>query len=101
MPDSTGAGGGTCPGTADTCKAPEKDGIPLTTDWTQVQILWADFTPGMSGGTSVVPNGNNISTWPGTWRSRTSSIPTNPDSGIYVAIPGDLRLDIDDITFIQ
>lgn len=100
MPDSTGAGGGTCPGTTTTCKAPEKDGIPLTTDWAQVQILWADFTPGMSGGTAVVPDGNNIINM--TWNVGLAYHldPTDPDSGTYVAIPGDLRIDIDDIAFI-
>src|SRR5581483_2998205 len=38
------AGGGICTGTSTTCVPATKQNIPLTTDWTQVQILWSDFT---------------------------------------------------------
>src|SRR6185503_8447868 len=61
LPDpANAAGGGTCPGTAATCVPATRADIPLNADWTQVQILWSEFTPGMSGGTAAVPNGDNI-----------------------------------------
>jgi hypothetical protein len=101
MPDATNpAGGGTCPGTTATCTAPSKANIPLTADWTQVTILWADFTPGMSGTTSVVPDGSNITGLGWTVPLAYQLSPTMPaDAGVYVAVPGDLLLDIDDIDF--
>jgi len=104
MPLATNpAGGGTCPGTSDTCKDPSKANIPLTADWTQVQILWADFTPGMSGTTSVVPDGNNIAglVWNVPLQYHLDpSVPADA-AGPYIAIPGNLLINIDDITFIQ
>ncbi len=104
LPDATNpAGGGTCPGTSDTCKDPSKANIPLTADWTQVQILWADFTPGMSGATSVVPKGDNISglVWNVPLQYHLDpSVPADA-AGPYIPIPGDLLINIDDISFIQ
>ena len=44
----------------ETCLPAEKADIPLTADWTQVQILWTDFKAGLSGTTAVIPNGNNV-----------------------------------------
>ena len=104
LPDATNpAGGGTCPGTSDSCKDPSKANIPLTADWTQVQILWADFTPGMSGTTSVVPNGDNISGLVWNVPLQYHLDPTVPAdaAGPYVPIPGDLLINIDDVSFIQ
>ncbi|HVZ85895.1 MAG TPA: hypothetical protein VHG72_02945 [Polyangia bacterium] len=103
MPSGTNnAGGGTCTGTSTTCKAAEKDGIPLTSDWTQVTLHWADFTPGLSGTTSVVPDGSNITGLAWTVPLAFQADPTMPaDAGVYVPVPGDLRIDIDDITFTQ
>jgi hypothetical protein len=101
--ENNNAGGGTCPGTKDTCQAATKVDIPLTMDWTQVQLLWADFTPGMSAGTPVTVDGNNI-TGLG-WSVPLPFIldPTVPAdaAGPYVPVPGDLRINIDDISFIQ
>jgi hypothetical protein len=104
MPDaSNSAGGGTCPGTSDTCKAAEKDGIPVTSDWTQVSLLWSDFTPGMSGtGTAVTPDGNNISGFGWTLPLQFQADPTKAaDAGVYVPVPATMTLNIDDITFMQ
>lgn len=104
LPNATNsAGGGTCPGTADTCKDPSKANLPITADWTQVQILWADFTPGTSGTTSVVPNGNNIAGLVWNVPLQDHLDPTVPAdaAGPYVAIPGNLLIDIDDVSFIQ
>jgi hypothetical protein len=100
MPAANPAGGGTCPGTADTCKNPTKNDIPLTADWTQVQILWADFTPGLSGSTSVVPNGNNIAGLGWSVPLKFQLDPSNPDAGNYIAVPGDIKIDFDDFSFI-
>jgi hypothetical protein len=104
LPDATNpAGGGTCPGTSDTCKDPSKANIPLTADWTEVQILWADFTPGLSGTTSVVPNGDNISGLVWNVPLQYHLDPTVPAdaAGPYIPIPGDLLINIDDVSFIQ
>lgn len=96
------AGGGTCTGSGTTCKAAEKDGIPITSDWTQVTLKWADFTAGVSGTASVVPNGDNITGFGWTVPLAFQADPTMPaDAGVYVPVPEDLRIDIDDITFTQ
>jgi hypothetical protein len=103
MPDAINpAGGGTCPGTMDTCKAPTKADIPLTADWTQVQILWADFAPGMSGTTAVVPNGNNITgfVWSVPLKFQLDPSAMGDAAGPYTAVPGNLVINIDDIAFI-
>jgi hypothetical protein len=104
LPDATNpAGGGTCPGTTDTCKGPSKANIPLTTDWTQVQILWSDFTAGTSGTTSVVPDGNNITGLVWNVPLAFHLDPTVPAdaAGPYIAIAGNLLINVDDISFIQ
>ena len=104
MPNATNpAGGGTCPGTtAATCAAPIKNGIPLTSDWAPVTLLWSDFTPGVSGTTQVVPNGNNITGFGWSVPLAFQADPTMPaDAGVYVPVPESLRIDIDDITFMQ
>lgn len=101
-PAANPAGGGTCPGTTDTCKGPSKANIPLTTDWTQVQILWSDFTAGISGTASVVPDGNNITGLVWNVPLAFHLDPTVPAdaAGPYVAIAGNLLINVDDISFI-
>jgi hypothetical protein len=104
LPDATNpAGGGTCPGTADTCKDPIKSGLPITSDWTQVQILWSDFTAGMSGTTSVVPNGDNIAgmAWTVPLQFHLDPSVSADAAGPYIPIPGAVTINIDDISFIQ
>ena len=103
LPDAkNSAGGGTCPGVKATCVDPTMMNIPLTTDWTQVTIKWSDLTPGLSGTTSVVPNGDNIVGM--TWNVplKFQADPTMPaDAGVYVPVPSTLLINIDDITFLQ
>ena len=96
------AGGGICPGTADTCKHPAKQNLPLTADWTQVQILWAELTGGLSGTTAVIPNGNNVTGLGWNVGLQFQLDPTVPAdaAGPYVAVPGDLAINIDEISFI-
>jgi hypothetical protein len=104
MPDATNpAGGGTCAGTAATCTPATKADIPLAPDWTQVQILWTDFAPGMSGTTAVTPNGNNITgmQWNVGLEYVLAPGATDPVAGPYVAVPANLSVDIDDVSFIQ
>jgi hypothetical protein len=103
MPDvNNAAGGGTCPGTKETCLPAKKADIPLTADWTQVQILWADFAPGMSGGTAVIPNGDNITGlgWSVPLQFTLSPSAMGDAAGPYMAVPGDLVINIDDVSFI-
>jgi hypothetical protein len=109
LPSGTNnAGGGTCPGVAAspgvtaTCVDPTMTNIPLTSDWTQVSILWSDFTPGLSGTTTVVPNGDNIVGMAWSVPLAYEADPSKPaDAGVYVPVPETLVLNIDDITFIQ
>jgi len=97
LPDSkNAAAGGTCPGTADTCKAPTKSDIPISVDWTQVSILWADLTGGLSGTTPVVANGDNIT---GFTLLMALTYTGSEDAG-YTAVPGDISFAIDDIAFV-
>jgi len=103
LPDATNAaGGGTCPGTADSCKGPSKANLPLTSDWTQVQILWSDFAPGSSGTAAVVPDGNNITglVWDVPLAFHLDPTVPADAAGPYVAIAGDLLIEVDDISFI-
>jgi hypothetical protein len=101
MPDiANPAGGGTCPGTTDTCKNPVKNDIPLTADWTQVSILWADFTPGVSGTASVVPTGNNIAGLGWSVPLRFQLDPSDVDANRYIAMPGDVTIQLDEFAFI-
>ncbi len=103
LPDATNpAGGGTCPGTADTCKGATKSDIPLTSDWTQVKLLWSDFTPGISGTASVVPDGNNIAgmLWNVPLSFHLDPAVAADAAGPYIGVPADLVIDIDDVSFI-
>jgi len=97
LPDAmNAAAGGTCPGTADTCKAPSKSDIPIGVDWTQVSILWADLAGGLSGATPVVANGDNVT---GFTLLMALTYTGNEDAG-YSAVPGDISFAIDDIAFV-
>jgi hypothetical protein len=101
LPDAANAaGGGTCPGTMDTCKGPVKNDISLTADWMQVSILWADFAPGVSGTASVIPNGNNIAGLGWSVPLRFQLDPADVDANRYIAVPGDIKIDFDDFQFI-
>jgi hypothetical protein len=96
------AGGGTCTGTSSTCTPATKLDIPLTTDWTQVSLLWSDFTPGMNGATAVVPNGDNIVGlgWSVPLMFQLDPSANGDAAGPYVAVMGDLLINIDDVAFI-
>lgn len=103
LPDANNAaGGGTCPGTTDTCKPPTKADIPLTMDWTEIKILWSDFAAGTSGTTSVIPNGDNITGigWSVPLQFQLDPAVPADAAGPYIAVPGDLVITIDDISFI-
>lgn len=97
------AGGGTCTGTASTCTPATKQNIPLTADWAPVTILWADFTPGTNGATPVVPNGDNIVGlgWNVPLMFTLDPSANGDAAGPYVAVVGDLLINIDDVAFIQ
>jgi hypothetical protein len=96
------AGGGICTGTSSTCTPATKENIPLTADWTQVQILWADFKPGTNGATAVIPNGDNIVGlgWNVPLMFQLAPSAGGDAAGPYVALVGDLLINIDDVAFI-
>jgi hypothetical protein len=99
---TTPTSGGSCTGTVakQTCQAPIKSGIPITTDWTQVTALWQDFTRGLAGpGIPLPPNGDDITGF--TFSAGLNFVPESPGSTVYVAVPGDVSFSIDDLAFIQ
>jgi collagen type VII alpha len=97
LPDMTNpAGGGTCPGTSDTCVAPAKSGIPISMDWTQVSVAWADLTGGLSGTTAVTATGDTMTGM----TLQMDLTYANPDDAGYTAVAGDISFAIDDIAFM-
>ena len=105
LPDATNAaGGGTCPGTKETCTPPTKLNIPLTADWTQVQLMWADFAPGLSGTTAVTANGDNVVGfgWSVPLQFVLDSSAGGDANGPYVPVPSanPLVINVDDVSFI-
>ena len=52
--------GGSCTGGAEQCKDPGVDPIPLTLDWTRIDLPWSAFTQGLSNGAPFVPNGDEL-----------------------------------------
>lgn len=97
---STTAPGGSCTGTDDTtCKSPTKTDLPISTTWSQVDVLWADMTGGLSGpATPLVANGDNITGF--SFGANLTFMPESEGSEVYVAVPGDISVVVDDITFI-
>ncbi len=62
----------------------------------------SDFTAGLSGTTSVVPNGDTLVGLGWTVPLQFQADPTMPaDAGVYVPIPATMTINIDDITFMQ
>ena len=103
LPDAKdSAGGGTCAGTDKTCVPAQKQNIPITMDWTEVKILWADFTPGMAGTTVVTPNGDNVTGFG--WSVNVPFVvdPATADAAApaYIPMPSDLVFNLDDLAFI-
>ena len=97
VPDANNvAGGGTCPGTADTCKAPTKSAIPIGIDWSQVSVPWADLTGGLSGTAPVVASGDTIT---GFTLQMALNYAGNDDAG-YAPVSGNISFAIDDIAFM-
>jgi hypothetical protein len=97
LPDATNAAaGGTCPGTTDTCKTPTKSALPITMDWTQVSVLWADLTGGLSGATPVTVTGDTITGF----TLLMSLNYTNVDDAGYTPTLGNISFAIDDIAFM-
>ena len=102
MPDANNpAGGGTCTGTADTCKPAMKENLTLSSDWSQIQIMWADFAPGMSNGTAVTANGDKVVGFVWNVPLQYMLAPgADPSVGPYNPVPGDLTINFDDVQFI-
>ncbi len=102
------AGGGTCTGTDETCKAPIAKDIPVTADWTQVTLPWAMFTAGDANGTAVPATGNNltgIQFSAGLVFEPDPAFVDNPDDpndmATWYPLPGDIDVKIDDIAFVE
>lgn len=97
---STTMPGGSCTGTDDqTCKSPTKTDLPISPTWSQVDVLWADMTGGLSGpATPLVANGDNITGF--SFGANLTFMPEAEGSEVYVAVPGDISVVVDDITFI-
>jgi hypothetical protein len=105
-PAANPAGGGTCTGSADTCKGPSAAEIPVTADWTQITLPWGMFTPGTAGTTEVPATGARLT---GMQFSAGLEFVADPafvddpddpsDMPTYIAVPAPIDFKIDDIGF--
>jgi len=97
---STSAPGGSCTGTDDaTCKSPTAVDLPVSATWTQVDVLWADMLGGLSGpAVPLVANGDNITGF--SFGANLTFMPESEGSMVYVPVPGDISIVIDDLAFI-
>jgi hypothetical protein len=93
------ASGGMC---TSSCAPAKKADIPLSMDWTQVKLMWSDFAPGTSGNASITPNGDNITGfgWSVPLAFGLAPGATDPTVGPYIAQPGTITINIDDVQFI-
>jgi len=107
-PNATDArGGGTCAGDPALCLNPALDAIPLTLDWTLIEIPWASFTPGQIGGAPFVPTGDELTGLtfglPIAWGPDPSFV-DNPndmtDMPVFLPLPSDIVFQVDDINFM-
>lgn len=96
----TTAKGGSCTGTDDaTCKPPTASNLPVSSTWTQVDVLWSDLTGGLSGpDVPLAANGDNITGF--SFGANLVFMPESEGSMTYVPVPGDVSIAIDDLTFI-
>jgi len=96
----TTAKGGSCTGTDDTtCKPPTASNLPVSSTWTQVDVLWSDLTGGLSGpDVPLTANGDNITGF--SFGANLVFMPESEGSMTYVPVPGDVSIAIDDLTFI-
>jgi hypothetical protein len=104
LPDAMDpAGGGTCTGTAETCKAPTAADLPVSVDWTQVTIPWAMFTGGMNGTTAVTLTGDKITglgiNFGFMYGLNPNYVATDPTSQEYIPLPGNIDFTFDDLGF--
>ena len=100
-------GGGTCTGGVEACANPTLEGIPLTLDWTLVEIPWTSLTSGLALGQPYVPNGDALMSLtfglPIAWGADPSFV-DNPndmtDMPTFLPLPSDIIFQIDDINFM-
>jgi hypothetical protein len=100
-------GGGTCTGGAELCVNPSLDAIPLTLDWTLVEIPWTSLTTGLVEGQAFVPTGDELMSLtfglPIAWGPDPSFV-DNPndmtDMPTFLPLPSDIIFQIDDINFM-
>ncbi len=100
-------GGGTCTGGAELCANPTLDGIPLSLDWTLVELPWTSLTPGLVEGEPYVPTGDELMSLtfglPIAWAADPSFV-DNPndmtDMPAFLPLPSDIIFQIDDINFM-
>lgn len=98
---------GTCTGGAELCRNPSLDGIPLTLDWTRIEIPWSSFTPGLVNGAAFVPTGDELMGLnfglPIGWGPDPSFV-DNPndmtDMPAFLPLPSDIIFQVDDIDFL-
>jgi hypothetical protein len=93
-PAKAGDAIGTCSGTSTTCVHPTF-AFPVTTAWTQVKIPWTSFTAGNAAGTTVKPDGRNITQFQ-------VGVDLNwmPDAaGVYQPVPAPYDVTMDTLAF--
>lgn len=87
---------GTCDGTTDEGCVQPSVLFPVTDEWKQIELSWADFDPGDSNGTAVTPDGHNI------WQIQFDiGLEWTDEDGdeVYEPTPAPYELVVDDITF--
>lgn len=92
------SGGGSCPGDSTTCKPPTASDLPVTSTWTQVDVLWADLTGGLSGASPLTADGDDITGL--SFGANLVFMPESEGSMVYVPVPGDISIAVDDVSFI-
>jgi hypothetical protein len=93
-PDTTGFGGGTC--TTGTCSSPSIT-FSVTSDWSQVLIPWATFTPGTANGGNVTTTGSDITGM--SWNAALAYGAIG--DGGYAPISGAYSLAVDNVQFMS
>lgn len=90
------ATGGTC--TAEECLGPSST-FPVTTEWSQVLLPWANFEPGSNGVASIPADGTDITGF--TFGVNLAWVADPNDETNYIPEPSPYQLTVDDIQFFS
>jgi hypothetical protein len=100
-------GGGTCMGAAEQCLNPALDAIPLSLDWTLIELPWTSLVPGLAVGAAFAPTGDELTGLtfglPIAWAPDPAFV-DNPndttDMPTFLPQPSDIIFQVDDVAFL-